>query len=76
MDVYVETTVRSFAFADDAPEGPTMQEVRRARAEVYQEDHARSAQDRQRDEEQLARDFGLELRPGRSDAEERPRRTA
>jgi hypothetical protein len=63
----------------DPQEGPTMRQVRRARAEAYEAGRGRTAQEQRELEERLAKEYGLTLRPahdGGAPDQARPRGTA
>jgi hypothetical protein len=60
----------------DPQEGPTMREARRARAEVFAEDRARSATELSEIDRHLAAEFGLELRSAQESGIRPSRRSA
>ena len=59
----------------DPQEGPTMREVRRARAEAFEAGRGRSPEEQRRIEEKLCAEYGLTLRPSK-DERGRPRKIA
>ena len=58
----------------DSQEGPTMQQVRRARAEAFEAGQNRTPEEQRKLEEQLAIEFALTLRPGVDDSPKRDSR--
>jgi len=75
LRIYVETSVWSFAFADDAPDSKMLERTRKWRREAFETDAHRSQGERDENARSLAAQFGLQpsepmsqaLEPGQSE---------